>query len=243
MDKKIVDTNFTEIIEDKTYSVTEASEKLKISSVKINHIIFKINRLDKDRVLIEDINNLTQSDLETIELFETLHKDEGMSYEDVVKYFLKNSNNLLKKEDKTLSREITELDSKAIAKSLMMESQKQTEMIIQTLKTDILSEIIKSFSEESAKIGKATIEAMNITKQEIDIELEEKLSEFNNRVDVLTKKIEEKDKELERLYNEKYEKQDEDLRNKLNKMKNKYEEELQKEKEKTWIDKIKDRFK
>ena len=156
---------------------------------------------------------------------------------------MKNSNNLLKKEDKTLSREITELDSKAIAKSLMMESQKQTEMIIQTLKTDILSEIIKGFSEESAKIGKATIEAMNITKQEIDIELEEKLSEFNNRVDVLTKKIKEKDKELERLYNEKYEKQDEDLRNKLNKMKNKYEEELQKEKEKTWIDKIKDRFK
>ena len=239
MDKKIVDTNFTEIIEDKTYSVTEASEKLKISSVKINHIIFKINRLDKDKVLIEDINNLTQSDLETIELFETLHKDEGMSYEDVVKYFLKNSNNLLKKEDKTLSREITELDSKAIAKSLMMESQKQTEMIIQTLKTDILSEIIKSFSEESAKIGKATIEAMNI----MDIELNEKLSEFNNKLSELNNKIEEKDKELERLYNEKYEKQDEDLRNKLNKMKNKYEEELQKEKEKTWIDKIKDRFK
>ena len=239
MDKKIVDTNFTEIIEDKTYSVTEASEKLKISSVKINHIIFKINRLDKNKVLIEDINNLTQSDLETIELFETLHKDEGMSYEDVVKYFLKNSNNLLKKEDKTLSREITELDSKAIAKSLMMESQKQTEMIIQTLKTDILSEIIKSFSEESAKIGKATIEAMNI----MDIELNEKLSEFNNKLSELNNKIEEKDKELERLYNEKYEKQDEELRHKLTKVKNDYEEQLQKEKDKTWIDKIKDRFK
>lgn len=239
MDKKIVDTNFTEIIEDKIYSVTEASEKLKISSVKINHIIFKINRLDKDKVLIEDINNLTQSDLETIELFETLHKDEGMPYEDVVKYFLKNSNNLLKKEDKTLSREITELDSKAIAKSLMMESQKQTEMIIQTLKTDILSEIIKSFSEESAKIGKATIEAMNI----MDIELNEKLSEFNNKLSELNNKIEEKDKELERLYNEKYKKQDEELRHKLTKVKNDYEEQLQKEKEKTWIDKIKDRFK
>lgn len=239
MDKKIVDTNFTEIIEDKTYSVTEASEKLKISSVKINHIIFKINRLDKDKVLIEDINNLTQSDLETIELFETLHKDEGMPYEDVVKYFLKNSNNLLKKEDKTLSREITELDSKAIAKSLMMESQKQTEMIIQTLKTDILSEIIKSFSEESAKIGKATIEAMNI----MDIELNEKLSEFNNKLSELNNKIEEKDKELERLYNEKYKKQDEELRHKLTKVKNDYEEQLQKEKDKTWIDKIKDRFK
>ena len=239
MDKKIVDTNFTEIIEDKTYSVTEASEKLKISSVKINHIIFKINRLDKDKVLIEDINNLTQSDLETIELFETLHKDEGMSYEDVVKYFLKNSNNLLKKEDKTLSREITELDSKAIAKSLMMESQKQTEMIIQTLKTDILSEIIKSFSEESAKIGKATIEAMNI----MDIELNEKLSEFNNKLSELNNKIEEKDKELERLYYEKYKKQDEELRHKLTKVKNDYEEQLQKEKDKTWIDKIKDRFK
>ena len=239
MDKKIVDTNFTEIIEDKTYSVTEASEKLKISSVKINHIIFKINRLDKDKVLIEDINNLTQSDLETIELFETLHKDEGKSYEDVVKYFLKNSNNLLKKEDKTLSREITELDSKAIAKSLMMESQKQTEMIIQTLKTDILSEIIKSFSEESAKIGKATIEAMNI----MDIELNEKLSEFNNKLSELNNKIEEKDKELERLYNEKYKKQDEELRHKLTKVKNDYEEQLQKEKDKTWIDKIKDRFK
>lgn len=239
MDKKIVDTNFTEIIEDKTYSVTEASEKLKISSVKINHIIFKINRLDKDKVLIEDINNLTQSDLETIELFETLHKDEGMPYEDVVKYFLKNSNNLLKKEDKTLSREITELDSKAIAKSLMMESQKQTEMIIQTLKTDILSEIIKSFSEESAKIGKATIEAMNI----MDIELNEKLSEFNNKLSDLNNKIEEKDKELERLYNEKYKKQDEELRHKLTKVKNDYEEQLQKEKDKTWIDKIKDRFK
>ena len=239
MDKKIVDTNFTEIIEDKTYSVTEASEKLKISSVKINHIIFKINRLDKDKVLIEDINNLTQSDLETIELFETLHKDEGMSYEDVVKYCLKNSNNLLKKEDKTLSREITELDSKAIAKSLMIESQKQTEMIIQTLKTDILSEIIKSFSEESAKIGKATIEAMNI----MDIELNEKLSEFNNKLSELNNKIEEKDKELERLYNEKYKKQDEELRHKLTKVKNDYEEQLQKEKDKTWIDKIKDRFK
>ena len=239
MDKKIVDTNFTEIIEDKTYSVTEASEKLKISSVKINHIIFKINRLDKNKVLIEDINNLTQSDLETIELFETLHKDEGMPYEDVVKYFLKNSNNLLKKEDKTLSREITELDSKAIAKSLMMESQKQTEMIIQTLKTDILSEIIKSFSEESAKIGKATIEAMNI----MDIELNEKLSEFNNKLSELNNKIEEKDKELERLYNEKYKKQDEELRHKLTKVKNDYEEQLQKEKDKTWIDKIKDRFK
>ena len=239
MDKKIVDTNFTEIIEDKTYSVTEASEKLKISSVKINHIIFKINRLDKNKVLIEDINNLTQSDLETIELFETLHKDEGMPYEDVVKYFLKNSNNLLKKEDKTLSREITELDSKTIAKSLMMESQKQTEMIIQTLKTDILSEIIKSFSEESAKIGKATIEAMNI----MDIELNEKLSEFNNKLSELNNKIEEKDKELERLYNEKYEKQDEELRHKLTKVKNDYEEQLQKEKDKTWIDKIKDRFK
>ena len=239
MDKKIVDTNFTEIIEDKTYSVTEASEKLKISSVKINHIIFKINRLDKNKVLIEDINNLTQSDLETIELFETLHKDEGMSYEDVVKYFLKNSNNLLKKEDKTLSREITELDSKAIAKSLMMESQKQTEMIIQTLKTDILSEIIKSFSEESAKIGKATIEAMNI----MDIELNEKLLEFDNKLSELNNKIEEKDKELERLYNEKYKKQDEELRHKLTKVKNDYEEQLQKEKDKTWIDKIKDRFK
>ena len=112
-------------------------------------------------------------------------------------------------------------------------------MIIQTLKTDILSEIIKSFSEESAKIGKVTIEAMNI----MDIELNEKLLEFDNKLSELNNKIEEKDKELERLYNEKYKKQDEELRHKLTKVKNDYEEQLQKEKDKTWIDKIKDRFK
>lgn len=238
-DKNIVNTNFTELSKDRIYSISEASEKLKISTVKINHIIFKINKLDKSKTLIQDINNLTNDNLETIELFEELHNDEGMSYEDIVKYFLKNSNNLVNKKDNTLAREINDMDSKAIAKSLMIESKKQTELIINTFKNEILNEILNKFSEESIKIGKATIEAMNITKNDID----NSLNEFNEKLSNLNNKLEEKDKEIERLYNEKYKKQDEELREKLKQTKIEYEKKLEYEKNKSWIDKIKDKFK
>lgn len=238
-DKNIVNTNFTELSKDRIYSISEASEKLKISTVKINHIIFKINKLDKSKTLIQDINNLTNDNLETIELFEELHNDEGMSYEDIVKYFLKNSNNLVNKKDNTLAREINDMDSKAIAKSLMIESKKQTELIINTFKNEILNEILNKFSEESIKIGKATIEAMNITKNDID----NSLNKFNEKLSNLNNKLEEKDKEIERLYNEKYKKQDEELREKLKQTKIEYEKKLEYEKNKSWIDKIKDKFK
>ena len=99
--------------------------------------------------------------------------------------------------------EITEEDYYNILDIL----RKQSEIIVNAIRNDMLSEISNSLKVEFRKIVQAKLDAMNKLNEEINNSIDDKFK-------ALEKRLDEKDKELERLYNEKYQKQIDELNNK-----------------------------
>ena len=231
--KQIIDTSYVEPKKQKFYTIQEVADKMNTSTTKINSYIYKISKIDKEHKIILDAHKLTSDDIEKLELFKELYED-GNDINEIAKYFINDTSNLINKDTNQLSRNLNKFDTQLIAKSMTQEIQNQSEKTRKLIKEDFLQEILNQFKEETTKIAQLGIEVMNQTKEDID----KKLNETNNKLSQMENVLKEKDKELERLYNEKYSKQDEIYRQKLELQKQKYQEDIEKEKNKSWFEKI-----
>ena len=211
MDKntdKIIDINYEDIKTDKKYSIEEVSNRLGVSQTKVNHWIFKLNKA-QDGNFFEDTSNISQTDFEKIELAQGLLED-GYSYDDVVLYFKENSHALIDRENNKITKDLSKMDSQVISKNITLEVKRHTDRIIDVMKDEISATIVESFKEESSKIAKVSLEAMNRSKDEIINGLKEQNISYMHEIERLyskqtedlRRKLEEKDRELERVREE-----------------------------------------
>lgn len=211
MDKnidKIIDISYEDIKSDKKYSIEEVSNKLGVSQTKVNHWIFKLNKA-QDGNFFEDTSNITETDFEKIELAQGLLED-GYSYDDVVSYFKENSHALIDRDNNEITKDLSKMDSQVISKNITLEVKRQTDRIIDIMKDEIAITLVESFKEESSKIAKVSLEAMNHSKNEIINELKEQNTSYmkeierlySKQTEDLRRKLEEKDKELKEVKEE-----------------------------------------
>jgi len=231
---KIIDTNFQEVETSEiiNYTIEEVAKKLNISTTKVNHLIFKLNKASADNNFFEKTDMISQNDFEKLELAVDLIKDE-MPYDEVVNYFKNNSHGLIDRETGIIKENLTKIDSQVIAKNVTIEIKKETDKIVNQIKTQLTNDITGSFKEEAMKIAQVSLDAMNQTK---DIML--------NNIEILTDKMQSleqsnqnKDKELERLYS----KETTAMRNKIDKKQEEIEtlkKELELEKSKSLFSKF-----
>lgn len=240
---QIVNVEFQEIIDDnqKIYSISQIATTLKTSTTIINSIIFKLNKRQKG--FIKDTNKVTQKEFETIELAFSLY-DNGKSLDEIAEYFINNKNGLINKEDLTIKKDLTKMDSQVIAKNITLEVKRQTDRILEELKGNFSDEIFKQFESQASKIAKVSLAAMEETKNVLCDELKDtkeeiiKLREENEkaRLENLSLRSENEElatKEINRL-KRKLNMQEEELKKKENELKLK-EIELEKVNEKKGI--------
>lgn len=216
---KIVETSYEDVIKPKYFTVSDASKKLNISTTKINHWIFKLNKSKSN--FFSNTNKLTEDDLDKIALAQSLH-DEGSSFEEIVNYFTDESNALINKDNNSIKTDLTKLDSQVLSKALTMEVEKNINKLIETLENDFTDRITEEFRQQASNIAGSSLKAIEKTKNEMlneVIELRKQNHMFKN--------------EIERMYSN----QTEELRKKLEE-KEKNIKELEKQKNKSWFSKI-----
>jgi hypothetical protein len=233
-ENQIIDTNYQEINNEEVvyYSTEQVANKLDVSETKIHHLIFKFNKMSKNNNFFERTDKISQTDFDKIELILDLLGSD-MGYDEVVEYFEKNMNGLINKKTGEIKQDLSKIDSQVIAKSVTIEVIKKMDALERKLINTITNNVSETFKEEAKKIAQLSLDAMEQTKNVMingmDI--------VNEKVDVLEKKIESKDKELERLYS----KETERMRNSLNDKQKEIEElqkKLESEKNKSIIDRI-----
>lgn len=213
---KIIDTSYQDIVKPKYYSIGEASEKLNISTTKINHWIFKLNKAKSN--FFSNSNKLTEDDLDKIALAQSLH-DEGSNFEEIVDYFTNEANALINKEDNSVKNDLTKLDSQVLSKALTIEVERNINKLIGSIENEFTDKITQEFKDQASKIAQSSLQAIEQTKNEIlkeVVELRNQNNIFKN--------------EIERMYSN----QTEDLRRRLDE-KEKSIKEL-KQKKKSWLD-------
>lgn len=203
-EKRIVDTSYSEIIKPTEYTIIEIANKLNVSTTKINHLIFKLNKANEG--FFKNTAKLTQEDFEKIELAQELLND-GLTYDDVVNYFKDESHSLINREDNTISEDLTEMDVQVIAKSITLEVKRQTDRVIESIQNEIALGLADSFKNEATKIAQISLEAMKQTKNEMINEVKDLKDQndlmrselermYSKQTDELRKKLESKEKEL-----------------------------------------------
>lgn len=203
-EKRIVDTSYSEIIKPTEYTIIEIANKLNVSTTKINHLIFKLNKANEG--FFKNTAKLTQEDFEKIELAQELLND-GLTYDDVVNYFKDESHSLINREDNTISEDLTEMDVQVIAKSITLEVKRQTDRVIESIQNEIALGLADSFKNEATKIAQISLEAMKQTKNEMINEVKDLKNQndlmrselermYSKQTDELRKKLESKEKEL-----------------------------------------------
>lgn len=203
-EKHIVDTSYSEIIKPTEYTIIEIANKLNVSTTKINHLIFKLNKVNEG--FFKNTAKLTQEDFEKIELAQEL-LNSGLTYDDVVNYFNDKSHSLINREDNTISEDLTEMDVQVIAKSITLEVKRQTDRVIESIQNEIAFGLADSFKNEATKIAQISLEAMQQTKNEMIKEIKELKDQndlmrselermYSKQTDELRKKLENKEKEL-----------------------------------------------
>jgi hypothetical protein len=217
----IIEIDYKEIKATKYYSIDEVAEKLNIAPARVNHWIFKLYKLN-DYKVFESTDKISQTDLEKIELAESLH-EEGKNYEDIINYFKDSSNALINRESNELKKELTEMDNQVISKTVTLEMKRQIDRIMNELKGEFTNSINDSFKEEASKIANASLGAMEKTKNDID-----------NKIDLLIKENEAHKKEIERLYNN----QTNELRLKLEEKQKEIEKIKEENEKKSLLDRI-----
>lgn len=233
-ENQIIDTNYQEINKEEIvyYSIEQVANKLDVSETKIHHLIFKFNKMSKNNNFFERTDKISQTDFDKIELIlDLLNSD--MGYDDVVEYFEKNMNGLINKDTGEIKQDLSKIDSQVIAKSVTIEVIKKMDALENKLINTISNNVSEAFKEEAKKIAQLSLEAMEQTKNVMI----KGMDTVNEKVKVLEKKIESKDKELERLYS----KETERMRNTLNDKQKEIEElekKLESEKNKSIIDRI-----
>ena len=215
-EKRIVDTSYSQIIKPTEYTIIEIANKLNVSTTKINHLIFKLNKANEG--FFKNTAKLTQEDFEKIELAQELLND-GLTYDDVVNYFKDESHSLINREDNTISEDLTEMDVQVIAKSITLEVKRQTDRVIESIQNEIALGLADSFKNEATKIAQISLEAMKQTKNEMINEVKD----LKNQNDLMRS-------ELERMHS----KQTDELRKKLESKEKKLLEMKERENDKWW---------
>jgi len=233
-DHTIIDTNFQEINTEQPmyYTIEQVAKKLNISSLKVNHLIFKLNKSSESNNFFENTNEISQVDYEKIEIAQDLI-DNGMSYNDVVDYFKNNSHGLINKETGAIKEDLNKIDSQVISKNVTIEITKRMDKLENRVISTITNNISESFKEEAKKIAQVSLDAMNQTK---DIMLSN-IELLTDKMQSLEQSNQAKDKELERLYS----KETTVMRNKIDKKQEEIDnlkKELAVERDKSFISKI-----
>lgn len=208
---KIIETSYDEVIKPKFYSIANASKELNISTTKINHWIFKLNKA-KDN-FFEDPNKLTEDDLDKIKLAQEL-LDDGRNFEEIIDYFTNEANALINKEDNTLKKDLNKLDSQVLSKALALEVEKNINKLISSIENEFSGNIINEFKQQASKIAGSSLKAIEQTKNEMlneVVALREQNNMFKSELErmysrqteELRKKLEEKEKEVQKLEKEK----------------------------------------
>lgn len=192
-DSNVIDVNY-EVMpkEGERFSISEITQRLNISPTKLNHLIFKLNKIEN---LFDDTSNFTQKDVDLLELCKSL-MDDGMSIENIVNYIKNDSNNLINPETGMQTRGMEETDLQIITRSATLEVKKQTDRIIEEMRENISKELVSAFTSEAEKIAKVAIEAMGQTKLVID----KNLKNMENEIVDLKKENQIQNQEIERLY-------------------------------------------
>lgn len=229
---QIIDTKFQEVNKEEPiyYTLDQISEKLNISITKVNHFIFKFSKNDNN--FFERTDKISQTDFEKLELALDL-LDSGMNYDEVVAYFKNNIHGLINRETGEIKEDLSKTDSQVIAKSVTIEVIKKMDALENKLINTITNNVSEAFKGEAKKIAQLSLEAMEQTKNVMISGMDI----VNEKVDMLEKKIESKDKELERLYSKETERMRSTLKDKQNEIEE-LERKLELEKNKSLIDRI-----
>ena len=232
---KIIDTEFQEIQNHKYYSIEEISKKLNTTTTKINHLVFKLNKATDNNDFFESSEKISDDDFKKLQLACELINN-GMNYDEVISYFKNNSDkNLLKKV--VNGKEITKLDTQIIADNVTLEVKNQMNRIIDEMKNEISVDIINSFNKEAQKIAKASLQAMEKTKDEIVNNVAINMESINKKISILEKQNENYRSELERITNKETANLRRQLQQKEDEIKKK-ELELENEKNKSILSKL-----
>lgn len=204
MNEDIIEVQYDNIKTPETYTISEASKKLGVSTTKVNHWIFKLNKSQEG--FFSNPSKITTNDLEKLELANELLND-GYNYDEVIAYFKDKSKGLVNRDSNTLTRDLTGMDVQVISKSVTLEVKRQTDKIIDVIRDEMSVDLVDNFKEEATKIAQVSLEAMNQSKNEMLTEMQE-LKEQNNsfkleiermyskQTNELRRKLEEKEQEL-----------------------------------------------
>lgn len=190
-----IEVSYDTIEREEYYTIHQVADKLGISTVKVNHYIFKLNRFSKDRPIILDSSKLTDEDIEKLEIFKELKEQDHMSPDDIAKYFKENSTNLINKETNTLARDLTNMDITAFTTSIVSQLEKRMGSML-----DIKFEKAISRLENSNKIvAQIVIDDSNKSKEEVKNEINNMRTGIENKFSSLEEKIEDKDGKSQKL--------------------------------------------
>lgn len=195
---KIIDTLYNEVEKPEFYTISEASKKIDISTTKINHWIFKLNKAKEN--FFNNSSKLTEDDLDKIKLAQSL-LDDGYNFAEIINHFTDEANALINKDDSTIKKtNLTKLDSQVLSKALTIEVEKNINKLINSIQNEFSENIIGEFKQEASKIAGSSLKAIEQTK-----------NEMLNEVVALKKQNDMFKSELERMYS----KQTDELRRKL----------------------------
>lgn len=208
---KTVETSYNEVIKPSFYSISQASEKINISTTKINHWIFKLNKANSD--FFKDSSRLTEDDLDKIKLAQTLLED-GRNFEEIVDYFTNESNALIDKKDYSVRTDLTTLDAQVLSKAITIEVEKNINNLIDSIENQFTKDILNEFKTQASNIAKASLTAIEQTRnQMIDEIVELKIQNeffkseiersYSKQTEELRRKLEEKEKALRLMEEEK----------------------------------------
>ena len=224
--------NFKEVpSNDKIYTIKDICNITGASATKINHIIFKLNKIGNGSFL-NNTNQINQEDFEKIELTLDLLSD-GKNFDEICDYFNNPSNNLIDKNTRVINNDnINELDIKVISQNISKQIQKQSDYIINTIKEEISKNIVDSFKEESKKIAQMSIDIIN----ESNNKFKNEIVKNNDKIEKLYKDNKELKESLESINNnlEEFKKETEQIQSLQQKMLDRKEE----YEKKSWFKKI-----
>ena len=190
-----IEVSYDTIEKEEYYTIHQVADKLGISTVKVNHYIFKLNRFSKNNPIILDSSKLTDGDIEKLEIFKELKEQDHMSPDDIAKYFKENSNNLINKETNSLDRELTKIDVTAIATSITSQLESRMDKMFNIK----LEKAINRLENSNKMVAQVIIDNVNNGKEEVKNEINYTRVSMEGKFSSLEEKIEDKDGKSQKL--------------------------------------------
>ena len=233
-----IEISYDTIEKEEYYTIHQVADKLGISTTKVNHYIFKLNRFSKDNPIILDSSKLTDGDIEKLEIFKELKEQDHMSPDDIAKYFKENYNNLINRETNTLTRDLTNMDITTFTTSIVSQLEKRMGRMLDIKLDEKLDKTANRLENSNKVVAQIIIDETNKGKNEIKKEIDNVKTSIGNRFNTLEQKMEEKDRELERLTTKLNANMSEDFRKESAITKLVYDLEIEKLKNKSWLNKL-----